>query len=72
MLKNIDKKAVIPNLAAPLTPLCGTLVCRGTPVGNHCSKGSTDCRFNILLFKKLNFLCTCLKVKVRFEQNHAF
>jgi hypothetical protein len=22
-------------LAAPLTPLCGTLVCRGTPVGNH-------------------------------------
>jgi len=22
-------------LAAPLTPLHGTLVCRGTPVGNH-------------------------------------
>jgi len=24
-------------LAAPLKPLHGTLVCRGTPVGNHCS-----------------------------------
>ncbi len=31
--------AVFQNLAAPLTPLCGTLVCRGTPVGNHCFKG---------------------------------
>ncbi len=25
-------------MAAPQTPLCGTLVCRGTPVGNHCSR----------------------------------
>ena len=25
-------------LAAPLTPDRGTLVCHGTPVGNHCSK----------------------------------
>ncbi len=25
------------NLAAPLIPLCGTLVCHGTPVGNHWS-----------------------------------
>jgi len=31
---------------APRTPLHGTLVCRGTPVGNHCYKGlgvSTKC-----------------------------
>jgi hypothetical protein len=28
MLQNINKMAVIQNLAAPLTPLCGTLVCR--------------------------------------------
>ncbi len=28
-------KAKIPNLAAPLTPLCGTLVCPGIPVRNH-------------------------------------
>jgi hypothetical protein len=25
-------------MATPLTPLCDTLVCRGTPVGKHCSK----------------------------------
>ncbi len=25
-------------MAAPMTPLHGTLVCRGTPVGNHCSR----------------------------------
>ncbi len=34
---NINKKTVNQNLAAPLTPLCGTRVCRGTPVGNHWS-----------------------------------
>jgi len=27
-------------LAAPLIPLHDTLVCRGTPVGNHCLKGT--------------------------------
>jgi len=26
-------------LAAPITPLHGILVCRGTPVGNHWSRG---------------------------------
>ncbi len=30
------KMAVILKSAAPLTPLCGTLLCLGTPVGNHC------------------------------------
>ncbi len=32
---NTNKEAVIPNLVAPLTPLCGTLMCQGTLVGNH-------------------------------------
>ncbi len=29
-------------MAAPLTPLRGTLVCRGTPVGNHCLRKLTN------------------------------
>jgi len=40
-------------LAAPLTPLHGTLVCRGTPVGNHCSKHCAQKISIILVSQKL-------------------
>ncbi len=33
----INNKAVIPKLAAPLTPLC-VIMCRVTPIGDHCPK----------------------------------
>jgi hypothetical protein len=36
------KKVVIQYLAAPLTPLYGTLVCRGTQVWKVCLLGSTE------------------------------
>ena len=41
-------------LAAPLGPLHGTLVCRGTPVENHCLKWL---RNEKLWFDKLKKLC---------------
>ncbi len=51
--KTSIKRQVIPNSVAPLTPICGTLVCRGTPVGNHCS---TSYSLSIFLYVKA---CIC-------------
>jgi hypothetical protein len=47
--KTSIKRQVIPNSVAPLTPICGTLVCRGTPVGNLCS---TSYSLSIFLYVK--------------------
>ncbi len=44
---------IIQNLAAPLAPPQGTLVCRGTLVGNHCLNGYPIHNFSNFKLKKL-------------------
>ncbi len=61
-----NKTLIIPNLAAPLTPLCGTLVCHGTPVGNHCTRLFIywDLNFEVLILKSRRALTHKGKFKI--------
>ena len=67
-------------MAAPLTPLHGTLVCRGTPVGNHWRINKTEkCLFfsvTVCIRKSKAFCCVeyqvCENVPLAFSLDSKY